>query len=259
MSTEAETTTAEEAVKPAEKSETPVEDGAQENADGEQKQPDAHDKDDLPKGVKRKLSRLTERLRAAEAELADHRSKRAPEPADDKEPNLADFDFDTDKYDLAKSKWAARQVLKEERAKADQESRKAAEEKRQQKAAAIFDDLQEIDDFADLVEANKAVVSKEMAPAIEAALEADPDVAKIVLEHLIRNPEKAEKIAKLPPIRQMVEIGKLEAQLTAKPAPKPSSTPDPVKPIQGKATPQKDPDSMSVEEWMAWRNKQLYG
>lgn len=258
MSVEAEVPVTETA-EPAEKSETPVEDGKQETADGEPKQPEAQDKYDLPKGVKRKFSRLTERLRAAESQLAEHKAKSAPAATEDKKPELADFDFDTDKHETAVAKWAARQAIREEQDKAAQADRKAAEEKKQQKAAALFEELNDIEDFQDLLEANKAMGAPQFAPAIEAVLEADDGIAKTVMEHLLRNPDKVEKMSKLSPIRQIVEIGKLEAQLTAKPLPKPSAAPDPVKPIQGKATPQKDPDSMSVDEWMAWRNKQLYG
>jgi len=83
-----------------------------------------------------------------------------------------------------------------------------------------------------------------------------------ILYHLGKNPKEAERIAKLSPLQQAMEIGRIEATLTA-PKPKVSKAPAPVEPIGGKkGVVEKKPSQMkSDEEYDAWRlkRKQKYG
>lgn len=84
----------------------------------------------------------------------------------------------------------------------------------------------------------------------------DSDVGPELVYHLGKNPQEAARIAALPPKRQAVEIGRLEARLTA-PKPVIAPPPDPVTPISGggSAQAQKDPSKMSMSEYVAWRAK----
>lgn len=81
----------------------------------------------------------------------------------------------------------------------------------------------------------------------------DSDVGPDLAYHLGRNVTEAARIAALPEKRQAVELGKLEAKLSA-PKALPKQPPAPVQPVNGMtAGGQKDPGSMSMAEYAAWR------
>jgi hypothetical protein len=67
------------------------------------------------------------------------------------------------------------------------------------------------------------------------------------------NPEEAERIAKLPPARQAVEIGKLETRFEANV--KKSTVPPPIAPIGAKGSATPDLDKLSFAEYKAQRMK----
>jgi hypothetical protein len=83
----------------------------------------------------------------------------------------------------------------------------------------------------------------------------DSEVGPDLVYHLGKNIPEAARIASLPPHRQAVELGKLEARLTA-PKPVPRQPPPPVDPVSGIAAGgSKSPGEMTFEEYKAWREK----
>lgn len=114
--------------------------------------------------------------------------------------------------------------------------------------------LERYDDF-DQVAKNPALpVTRDMALAIKAS-EIGPDI----LYHLGSNPKDAARIARLPPLLQAKEIGRIEAVLTANPpAKKISSAPAPIAPVTARNTggptyDTTDPRAikqMTVSEWI---------
>jgi hypothetical protein len=80
-----------------------------------------------------------------------------------------------------------------------------------------------------------------------------------LLYHLAQNPAEADRIARLPPTQASMEMGRLEAKLAAVPPRKTTQAPDPIAPVSGVGGAQTDadPDKMTVEQWRAWREKQL--
>ena len=81
----------------------------------------------------------------------------------------------------------------------------------------------------------------------------DSEVGPDLAYHLGRNQAEAAKIAALPAVRQAVELGKLEARLTA-PKPLPKQPPAPVEPVGGSASGgSSDPAKMSMAEYAAAR------
>jgi hypothetical protein len=97
------------------------------------------------------------------------------------------------------------------------------------KVTAVKDELP---DFDDMVASSDVVVPDHVRDAIM-----DSENGAKLLYHLAENPEIAQKIAKLPPISALREIGKLEARFDAKPqetsAPvAKSKAPEPIKPIR---------------------------
>ena len=78
------------------------------------------------------------------------------------------------------------------------------------------------------------------------------DAGHKVLHHLGQNPEAAERLLSLPPIRMAMELSRLEASLS-KAAPPVSKAPPPISPVGGRAAPAEPTEFGSTEEYVAWR------
>ncbi len=173
------------------------------------------------------------------------------------EPKLADFDYDPEKYAAAKADFATKQKEKEftekqrtEAQKADRQRLVSAWEERVDQAQDKYEDWSEV---VGEIQPDSAFT----AAIMEA--ENGPDIA----HYLGKHPKEAERIAKLKPLAQVREIGKLEATLAAKPeTPKtPSKAPAPITPLTG-ATPvasQEPSEQDDMKAWMRKRQKQVYG
>lgn len=84
----------------------------------------------------------------------------------------------------------------------------------------------------------------------------DMDEGHKVLNHLGANPDEADRILSLPPLKQARELAKLEASL-GKPAAAPpvSNVPAPIAPVGSKATPAAPENFASTDEYVAWHRK----
>lgn len=188
-----------------------------------------------------------------EKRLAELEKPKSP----DGEPTLAQFDYDPEKYAAAKAEFAKTQVAKESEAKARMEGAKQEHqrlvsrwEKTVSKADTKYDDFDEI--VGDL---------QPNTPFVAAIMEAEngDDIAY----HLGKNPDEAERIAKLPPLSQVREIGKLEAKFLATPPvqPKaPSKAPAPITPLAGTA-PVVSAEPLPSDDdrtWIEKRSKQVH-
>lgn len=114
------------------------------------------------------------------------------------------------------------------------------------------------EDFEEVVFDDSVKITPPMRDAI---LELDDlDVQTEVAYYLGKNPKEALRISKLSPIRQIAAIGKLEATLSAKPAPqkRPSAAPAPIQPVGGGNTPTDEIlPTEDFESFLKKRNKQL--
>jgi flagellar motor protein MotB len=86
------------------------------------------------------------------------------------------------------------------------------------------------------------------------------DAGHKVLSHLGANPDIAERVLSLPPLKQALELARIEASLNApKSAPPPppvSRAPDPIKPVgSGRVAPAGLSDDLPIDEWMRRHNK----
>lgn len=188
-----------------------------------------------------------------------------PEPPATTRKTLADFSYDEGKYTeyvLSEAERRAEAVaerkLTENRRRTSFEDQRAEFEDR----ARTFATAQKIEDF-DIVFAHPRdggpMVTAEMAETLMAA-----DNGPEVLYHLAKNRDVARQIARLSPLQQARELGRLEAKLANKPkAPTVSAAPPPAPKVEGSAssTPiapdSPDSDKLSAEEWAKRRNKQL--
>lgn len=201
---------------------------------------------------------------AAEAEV--HKAEDvAPE-----KPNRADYP-DDDEWDAAmlgyseqRAQFIARQEIRQtiEREREDAQRRaieQAQREQQQRHHQRVEAAIEKYPDFHEVAENPDVQVSIPMAHAILQS-ESGPDIQY----YLGANPAETQRIMRLSPPMQLVELGKIEAKLAAPaPAPKPkppiSNAPPPIRPLKtGDAQPlAKDEGSMSMDEYVAHRKKQL--
>jgi hypothetical protein len=81
------------------------------------------------------------------------------------------------------------------------------------------------------------------------------DAGHKVLHHLGQNPEVAERLLSLPPLRMALELARLESTVgQAKPKPV-SNAPAPINPIGGRSAPAEPEEFASTAEQIAWWKK----
>lgn len=97
------------------------------------------------------------------------------------------------------------------------------------------------------------------APISEATalLIAEMDEGPEVAYQLGKNHAEARRIDSLPERARAIELGKIAARLST-PAPvKTTKAPEPIDPVGGRGAPKaKNPDDMTIEEWMKWDAEQ---
>ncbi|CAJ0899715.1 hypothetical protein R6138_04365 [Ralstonia thomasii] len=77
------------------------------------------------------------------------------------------------------------------------------------------------------------------------------DAGHKVIHHLGANPEEAERLLSLPPLRMARELARLETSLSK--APPVSKAPPPISPVGGRAAPPEPSDFASTADYIAWR------
>jgi hypothetical protein len=246
------------------------------------------------RGVQKRLDELTKQredaLRNAESErqeklrllaLLESKGKPESEPKvqDDTEPvrpqkaEFADpdaYDEALDEYIDARSAWRADKAINEAREKDRKDAEQRQIEEGQRAASEAYAQRREkarekYSDYTEVAESPQVNVSIPVAHAILHS-EHGPDIAY----HLGKNPAEAERISKLPPPLQLVELGLIVARLQG-PAtsvqvdaatvqaspPVKSQAPKPGKPLaSGSDNSTKNIEEMSVEEYAeVYRNR----
>ena len=214
-----------------------------------------------PKGVQKRVDELTrqrnderrlnERLLAIVEKSVSSGSTPKTEQAPSGPPRREDFEtFETyleAKADFQVAKQVSEIGARAERQRQQQEAtqREASWTQRMKEAEAKHED------FADVVFSEDLAITPVMAEAMKTS-----EVGQDVVYHLGKNPSEAKRIAGLDPVAQVREIGKIEAQLTNKPARQPSRAPTPIEPVGGGKTGVGDPSVMSQAEYEARRKKE---
>ena len=78
-----------------------------------------------------------------------------------------------------------------------------------------------------------------------------------VLYHLGKNPDLAEELANLSPLKLAKKLDRIERELTDKSKPKPSSAPKPLETVRSVSSGSKDPSKMTDREFADWRHSQI--
>lgn len=203
--------------------------------------------------LERKIER--EKIRAEERSKikaeTDNKTVESLKPTQD---NFATYE----EYFEAMADYKAEQKYAELQQREQKKTSEARNKAEQEKYSEFQADLiavgeRKYDDFEEVVANNQTPISD---IAYHAILESD--IRADIVYHLAKNQEVAEKISKLSPYAQAKEIGKLEDKLLAKPTPKASDAPDPLKPVGGaKANTDIDPAKMTDKQFADWRRKQI--
>lgn len=218
----------------------------------------------VPKGVQKRIDRLTQEKYRLRAELdvlrnqqQQPQAQQAQQAAQPSEaPKLEQFQSIEEYLDALTDFKASQKIEKissERQAKENQT-------RQQQEAAKLHEGYvkqteqarQAYDDFDDVVQDPDLPISKAMAEAIMRSNNG-ADVAY----YLGKNPAEAARLANLDPFSAAVEIGRIAATVVRPQPRKTSNAPPPIQPVGARATPVTDPDKMSTEDWLKWRNDQL--
>lgn len=231
--------------------------------------PAVKDADDKPKGVGKRIDELTRNWRETERDrdywrdlalrYTQQPKVETPAPQETKLKTLADFDYDEAKFQSYLFDEAQKRSVEAARRELEQER------ERQTKSQRLSSFKSREAEFAKSVEDYDAVVRNPHLPITEAMVEViqESDDGPALAYHLGKNPDIAEKISKLPPIAAARELGKIEARLAyerekAKEKPVVSKAPPPPPKVDASQPAiEKDPDEMSTDEWLKWRQKQL--
>lgn len=178
------------------------------------------------------------------------------------EPKREDFP-DYEAYLLAVTKHGAEQVATKT-LKADREAQQGKEKQQQaqqgsEKIAKAWTERETAfqtatKDYETVVQPFADDELQTLAPQARMAI-VESEVGPALLYHLAKNTDEAERIAELSPLRQVAELGKLEAKVSM-PAKKTTSAPAPASTTSGGRTASKDPSKMNQEEYEAHRKSQ---
>jgi hypothetical protein len=259
-------TTAEPSDKKDEKDETKTAPASEPGKAASKKE---EDEEPLPKGVQKRLDRLTARLKEAEEQLRTRRGepeKEKPEPAKaassaDPEPQLKDFK-DWDQWNAAHNRWLVRDEQRQIQAKeAEREAQESAKEIYDAHLSRLDEARGTHDDFDDAIKGMPVFEfsSPQANQAFQMAL-VDSEFSGELMYHLAKHPEDMAKFANLSPQGVQRMLGRLEARLfpegtssvaaRAKPV---SRTPKPTTPVRGTTTaPSALDDPALVKDTDAW-------
>jgi hypothetical protein len=221
---------------------------------GEQKEEQA--RDEKGRFVQKRINELTRekyearrQVDALRAELEQLRTQvqprqPAPNPQEDPEGFIAH---------LAREE--AKKLFESERATTAQQQEQARfQSLAQQHAERAVKFAAEHPDYA---EAEDNLVSMLGQDPMLAEILMSSEHGPLVVHHLGTHLDEAAQLALMPPHLRIAHVARLEARLSA-PKPKPvTKAPDPTPSLGGGAPATKDPDRMSTDEWLAWRNSQL--
>lgn len=249
--------------------------GEGEVEDKAEEQSEAEEQPKKGKSVQERIDEITAARRDAERDAEYWRNRAlAKEPEQQTEaepenqrPNPADYEFgDADpNYWDALTEWKADQKINARLAELEQKQTigrqlEQLETSYSQRLAAV---REEIPDYDDVV--TKTAARREWpCPPVVALAIMDSEVGPKVAHHLATNREEAIAISRLSPIEQAMAFGRLEAKFQNAPSVQAKIATDAPNPPQARtkggqfASPGLD-DRLSVDEWIAKRNKEARG
>ena len=230
----------------------PVENTTPEEQSAEQEAPKTFSQEDLDAIVGKRLAREQRKWEREQAQRAEEVQARQ-QPIHDITPEQ--FETYEDYAEVLAERKAEEMLVRREK---DSQQRAMLESYHEREEAA----RDKYDDFEQVAYNPNLPITDFMAQSIQAS-DAGPDV----LYYLGSNPKEADRIARLAPILQAKEIGKLEASLSSNPPVKrTSNAPAPIAPVTARSTGSNQFDttdprstkSMTTSEWIeAERMRQI--
>lgn len=210
-------------------------------------------------GFQKKIERLTRevaerdrliQLLANNTTKGQAKDQPAPSQVDSDAPPKAD-DFDSyEDYITAKARHTVQQELKRDAAERQKQEGEAKFNEVQTQFAGRLEKASEV--YADFDDAMENLQGLPAHPMVATAL-MQSEKGVDVLYWLGTNPEEAARIHKMHPLAQVREIGRIEATLSQPAARKVTQAKAPPTTLKGGGTAKKDPNAMSMDEYVAWR------
>lgn len=245
--------------------------------DAPEPQPEGEERAPLPKGVQRKINKLTRKAGDAERTARELQLERdllverlrnyekpapqqpQPKPQEDGKPTLEQFDYDPDRYYEALADWKVDQKLTAERAKVEQ---RQAQEKAQERFRSLAEKetafAAEHPDYEEIAKDPSVPITDVMADAI---FEADnpPAIAYYLGQHI----EEAASIAQMSPVAIGRAIARIEAKVSAPATNEPgqpprriTNAPPPPTTLNSAAPISKELAELPMDEYAAERTRQ---
>jgi hypothetical protein len=195
------------------------------------------------------------RAEALERELASVRqqipAQHQPQ-SQDKPPSIADFNYDVDQWSAAMTQYAITQA----ESRAEQKISAKSQQERQREAQRAFEDraakyAAEHPDFDKAVDDLTRTVRfpSELVEAISAS-----EYGPAVVHHLAQHLDEADRLSRMPPHLAAMQLGHIEAQLSAPKLKPVTKAPDPTPSLGGgSSNATKDPQKMSYAEYKRFR------
>lgn len=239
---------------------------------GEATTPEDTSEEDKPKhkgGFQRRIEKLTrekydtanelEQMRQQFNAMQQQQVQQQVQQSGDAFPKLEDYGYDEGQYQQAVSSWSQQQEQAKANAYRQQQQQQAHVAQQQQQAMAMREKV------ASAVEKHPDFLLKVQNPELpslgdvnQVAYEAvvGSDKFSDIAYYLASNPTEIYRLGNLDPMSTLREVFKLE-QKFEQTKPQPSIVPPPPPPtrISGTSEQAKDPSKMTIEEFMAWRNK----
>lgn len=224
---------------------------------------------DVTEKVRSRIDELTKHRRDAERERdywRDEALRRQAQPEPEKSApveatpkTLADFEYDEAKYQAYLfEQTEKRATAAAERKLKEAQERETTSRRQSEFAAREREFVKSTPDYYEVTRSAGLSITQAMVDAA-----AESEEAAAVLYHLGKNPDVADRIARLSPLAAAREIGRVEARLIAerekaKPATV-SKAPPPTPKIEGAGDPavSKDPSEMTDAEFRKWRQRQI--
>jgi hypothetical protein len=204
------------------------------------------------------LEKLVLNLAHGQQQGAQASSQAAPEQQEEQPPKESDFQ-DYAAYQRAHMLFEARQAARAEfhaeRERAQAGSQQAEQSRQQQESQQRAGKMIEsgraaFDDFDDVVMGPAVRITPVMADAMAM----DAKIGSSVAYYLGKAPEESVRIAALPPVQQIMEIGRLAEKISASANKnKITKAPPPAKPVSGRSRTVADESKLSDDAWMRKR------
>lgn len=228
-------------------------------AEAVENKPEEREEAALPKGVQRRIDRLTRekyelrgRLEALERQVMP-RQQAQPQPAQNMANKPQRFEYASDEdYIEAVAEHKLQQAQRQQQElhqRANQERARA--QMQQEFARKAMEAAKAYPDFIEAIEEAEVQVAQHVELAIHAS-----DKGADIAYFFAKNPDELERINALHPVKAAMEIARIEAKVT-RPTKQTSSAPPPINPVGSRAAVSKDPSQMTDREFAEWRKRQI--